>query len=187
VFVPYENAALEPVVLARMATDPRNSLKAIAAAAEAPAGTRRPKPAIVGDELRFGDSAGTLEARLLGGFALIALLLAATGVFGVVSQSVAQRTGEFGIRLAIGATPRGVLGLVLVREMKLIAAALASGAVFTFCLTRMMFSELAALSAAAPPVWIALVGLCGGTATIAVALAAYRIVRLEPSVILRRL
>jgi len=187
IFVPYESASLEPVVLARMATDPRNSLKAIAAAAEVPAGTRRPKPGIVGDELTFGDNAGTLEARVLGGFALIALLLAATGVFGVVSQSVAQRTGEFGIRLAIGATPRGIFGLVLAREMKLIAAALASGAVFTLCLTRMVFTELAALSATAPSIWIALVGLCGGTAAIAVALAAFRIVRLEPSVVLRRL
>jgi putative ABC transport system permease protein len=186
VFVPYESASLEPVVLARMATDPRNSLKAIAAAAEVPAGTRRPKPGIVGDELKFGDRAGTLEARLLGGFALIALLLAATGVFGVVSQSVAQRTGEFGIRLAIGATPRGVLGLVLAREMKLIAAALASGAVFTFCLTRLMFSELATLSAAAPSVWMGGLALSGGVAAVAMTLATWKIVRLAPAEVLRR-
>ena len=129
---------------------------------------------------------GTLEARILGGFALIALLLAATGVFGVVSQSVAQRTREFGIRLAIGATPRGVLGLVLAREMKLIAAALVERRRLHALPDAHVFSELAALSAAAPSVWIALLGLCGGTATIAVALAAYRIVRLEPSVVLRR-
>jgi putative ABC transport system permease protein len=187
VFVPYDNgSAQEPVVLARLATDPRGALKAIAAAAETPAGTRRPTPGIVGDEMKFGDGSGRLEARVLGGLALIALLLAATGVFGVVSQSVAQRTREFGIRLAIGATPRGVLGLVLAREMKLIAAALACGALFTVSMTRMAFAELAALSAAVPSVWIAVVGLCGGTAVIAVALAAYRIVRLDPSVVLRR-
>ena len=150
------------------------------------AGARRPVPGVVGDEMTFGDRGGMLEARILGGFALIALLLAATGVFAVVSQSVAQRTREFAIRQAIGATPRGVLGLVLTRELKLIAAALASGAVFTLCMTRMMFAELAALSATAPSVWLALVGVCGGTATLAVALAAYRIVRLDPSVVLRR-
>jgi hypothetical protein len=70
--------------------------------------------------------------------------------------------------------------------MKLIVAALASGAFFTLCMTRMAFVELAALSTTAPSIWIALVGLCGGSATIAVALAAYRIVRLDPSVVLRR-
>jgi putative ABC transport system permease protein len=136
--------------------------------------------------MTFGEQGGPVQARILGGFALIALLLAGTGVFGVVSQSVAQRRREFGIRLALGAPPRGVFGLVMAREMKLIAAALVSGAVFTFCMTRIMFAELAALSAAAPSVWMALVGLCGGTATLAVALAAYRIVRLDPSVVLRR-
>lgn len=187
VFVPYEGgSAQEPVVLARMNTDPRGSLRAIAAAADAPTGTRRPMPGVVGDEMTFGEGRGPLEARIVGGFALIALLLAGTGVFGAVSQSVAQRTREFGIRLALGATPREVLGLVMAREMRLIAAALGSGAVFTFCMTRMVFAELAALSATAPSVWMALVGLCGGTAILAVALAAYRIVRLDPSVVLRR-
>jgi putative ABC transport system permease protein len=187
VFVPYEAGwAQDPVVLARVTADPHSALRAIAAAAETPAGMRRPTPGVVGDEMRFADRGGLLEARILGGFALIVLLLAVTGVFGAVSQSVAQRTREFGIRLAIGATARGVLGLVLAREMKLIAAALASGAFFTLCMTRMVFAELAALSATAPSVWIALVGLCGGTATVAVALAAYRIVRLDPAVVLRR-
>jgi putative ABC transport system permease protein len=187
VFVPYETGSvLEPVVLARIAADPHGSLRAIAAAAETPAGTRRPTPGVVGDEMTFGDRRGLLEARILGGLAVIALLLAATGVFAVVSQSVAQRTREFGIRLAIGATPRGVLRLVLARELKLIAAALSCGALFTVAMTRMAFADLAALSATAPSVWIAVVGLCGGTAVIAVALAAFRIVRLDPSVVLRR-
>jgi putative ABC transport system permease protein len=143
---------------------------------------------VLGDEAAFGDGgAGMIVVQVLGGFALIALLLAGTGVFSVISQSVAQRTREFGIRMAIGATPRGVLGLVLARETTLIAAALVSGAGLTLGLTRALFAELAALSATAPSVWIALVGLCGGVAAVAVVLATYRIVRLEPSVVLRRL
>jgi putative ABC transport system permease protein len=189
VFAPYEEgAAQEPVVLARVTTDAHRALRAIAAAAETPAGKRRPDPGVLGDEAAFGEGgAGMIVVQMLGGFALIALLLAGTGVFSVISQSVAQRTREFGIRMAIGATPRGVLGLVLARETKLIAAALFSGAVFTLGLTRALFAELAALSATAPSVWIALVGLCGGVAAVAVVLATYRIVRLEPSVVLRRL
>jgi len=106
---------------------------------------------VPGDEAAFGDGgAGMIVVQVLGGFALIALLLAGTGVFSVSSQSVAQRTREFGIRMAIGATPRGVLGLVLARETKLIAAALVSGAGLTLGLTRALFAELAALSATAP-------------------------------------
>jgi putative ABC transport system permease protein len=187
-FVPYEPSfTQEPVVLARVSTDAHGTLRAFAAAAGTPAGQRRPEPGVLGDEAAFGDGgSGMLMVRLLGGFALIALLLAGTGVFSVISHSVAQRTRELGIRMAIGATPRGVLGLVLARETKLIGAALASGAVFTAGLTQALFTELATLSATAPSVWIALVGLGGGVAALAVALATWRIVRLDPSVVLRR-
>jgi len=187
IYVPYGPDGLSAVVLARVSTDPHGVLRSIAAAVETPAGTPRPQPVVIADEVGFHDpGAGLVIWQILGGFAVVALLLAGTGVFSVISQSVAQRTREFGIRMAIGATPRGVLGLVLARETKLIAAAIGSGAVFTLGLTRALFAELAALSTAAPVVWIALVGLCGGVAAIAVALATYRIVRLEPAVVLRR-
>jgi len=126
-------------------------------------------------------------ARMLGGFAIVALLLAASGVVGVLSHSVAQRTREFGIRLALGATPGRVLRNVLVREAQLIIAALVSGGAFTFLLTRVMFQELASLSATAWPVWFALIVVCGGTAGLACLMATWRIVRLEPAAVLRRL
>jgi ABC-type antimicrobial peptide transport system permease subunit len=142
---------------------------------------------VLADEPAFADSGGSLVLlRMLGGFALMALLLAATGVFGVIGHSVAQRTREFGIRIALGSTPRGVLALVAAREAKLIVAALGIGAAATLALTRVLFPGLAALTTTAPPVWIALLGLCGGTVGLAGLLAACRIVRLEPSVVLRR-
>jgi putative ABC transport system permease protein len=187
IYVPYDPTTLESVVLARVSADAHAFAQAIAAAAQAQAGRVRPRPVVLADEPAFGDPGASLvRVRILGGFALMALLLSATGVFGVVGHSVAQRRREFGIRLALGATPRELLALVAAREAKLIAAALLIGAGVTLALTRVLFPELAQLSTTAPSVWIALVGLCGGTAAIAAWLATWRIVHLEPSVILRR-
>jgi putative ABC transport system permease protein len=187
-YVPYDRHAPEAVVLARARGDAHPFVRAIAEAAPAAPGRLRAKAIVLSDEPAFGDRADSIiVVRLLGGFAIAALLLAATGVFGVIGHSVAQRTREFGIRLALGDTPRGVLGLVLARESKLILAALATGAIFTAAVTRIMFEDLAALSVAAPPVWIALIGLCGGTAALACLLATWRITRLQPAAVLRRL
>jgi ABC-type antimicrobial peptide transport system permease subunit len=162
-------------------------IRAIASAARAPSDTRRPQPEVISENLPFrAAGAGGVVMSVFGTFSLVALLLAASGVFGVVSQSVAQRTREFGIRMALGAPPRRVLGMVLTREGKLIVAALASGAAFTIGLTYSLFAELAALSAVSPVLWIEVVLLCGGLAALAVFLATRRIVRLDPMVVLRR-
>lgn len=134
---------------------------------------------------------GITVTRLFGGFALLALLLAASGIFAVVSQSVAQRTSEFGVRLALGATPRRVLWTVLGRELKLIAAALATGTVVTMTLIRSSgFDDAAfilAVTTSRPQWTVTLVGLCGAVAAIACGLATFRIVKLDPSVVLRRM
>lgn len=187
IYVPYESPGTEAVVLARLSTDPRAALRAIAAAAQTAAGAKPARPVVLSDEMAMQErgAGGALLTRILGAFSILTLLLAASGVFAVIRQSVVQRTREFGIRLALGATPRGVFGLVMAREMKLIAAALVSGAVFTFSLTRMAFAELAALSATAPSV-LGVLALSLGTAAVAVTLAAWKIVRLTPAEVLRR-
>jgi predicted permease len=190
IYVPYEPSATtrNAVVLARMAADPRSALRAVAAAAQTRPGTPPVRPVILSDEANTRAGTGTMLAvKLLFAFSALTLLLAAIGVFAVISQSVAQRTREFGIRLAIGATPRRVLGMVLARETKLIGLAVAVGLVFTMALTRALFVELARLSAILPSMWIGALVLSGGIAAIAVAFATYRIVRLEPSAVLRRL
>jgi ABC-type antimicrobial peptide transport system permease subunit len=136
---------------------------------------------------RRTDAGGAMIVmRMLASFAMLTLLLAASGVFAVISQSVAQRTREFGIRMAIGATPRRVLAMVLARETKLIGVAIATGVVFTMWLTHALFAELVRLSAVLPSMWIGALALSGGVAAIACALATWRIVRLEPAVVLRR-
>jgi putative ABC transport system permease protein len=192
VYVPYEPSAMvmDVVVLARLSTDPHAALRAIAAAAQTPPGRRPARPVILSDEIgmRGPNGAGAvLITRILGSFSILTLLLAASGVFAVIGQSVAQRTREFGIRLALGAPPRRVLGMVLARETKLIGTAIVVGVIFTMALTRALFVELARLSAIVPGTWIAALVLAGGVAAVSVLLATYRIVRLEPSVVLRRL
>jgi putative ABC transport system permease protein len=192
VYVPYQPSVMSPeiVVLARLSTDPHAALRVIAAAAQTPPGRRQARPVVLSDEIgmRGPNGAGAvLITRSLGAFSILTLLLAASGVFAVISQSVVQRTRELGIRMALGAAPGHVLGMVLARETKLIGTAIAVGVVFTMALTRVLFVELTRVSAIVPSTWVAALALSGGVAAIAVALGTYRITRLEPAAVLRRL
>ena len=87
---------------------------------------------------------------LLGSFSALALVLAAVGIFGVVSYSVSQRRQEIGIRVALGAQPREVLRLILAQGAKLALLGLGIGAVFAVLLTRFMASQLYSISATDP-------------------------------------
>lgn len=189
IFVPYAPSVGEGVVLARVAGNAHEALRAIAAAAQTPAGSRQAHPVVIGDEVRDRErsSAGSMVfVRLLTVFAVLTLALAASGVFAVISQSVAQRTREFGIRLAIGATPGTVLRSVLAREARLIAAAVGTGLVFTMALTRVLFVELTSLNAIVPSMWVGALFLASAAAGTACLLATWRIVRLDPALVLRR-
>ncbi|MBS1813068.1 MAG: ABC transporter permease [Acidobacteria bacterium] len=117
-----------------------------------------------------GIVAQSLAARsfvmlLLGGFAGLAMVLAALGIYGVISYSVAQRTSEFGIRLALGAQTADVLKLVLGQGARLIVSGVAIGLVAALLLTRMMQSLLFGVQSADPltftliPLALALVAL----------------------------
>ena len=189
-YVPFEpSVAGDAVVLARTSGDARGTLRAIAAAAQLPRGARPARPAVLDDEFqeRLRITGGTRAVvRILLAFAVLTLLLAAVGVFAVVSQSVAQRTREFGIRLAIGATARGVLGMVLAREARLTGLAVGVGLAFAMGLTRALFVELTRLGAIVPSFWVGALLLSGSVAALAVALATVRILRLEPGEVLRR-
>jgi ABC-type antimicrobial peptide transport system permease subunit len=76
----------------------------------------------------------------------VALGIAAVGIFGVVACQVAQRTNEFGVRLALGASPRGLLHLVLMQAARLALLGLAIGLAVSFATNRLLASQLFGLS-----------------------------------------
>ena len=96
--------------------------------------------------------------QTLGGFALLGLALAAIGLYGVIANLVAQRTGEFGIRMALGAKPRDVLGLVLRRGVGLTLIGLVLGTVAAFALNLVLQSSMPRM-AGTDPVTIAYMAL----------------------------
>ncbi len=79
---------------------------------------------------------------LLGAFANIALLLAVVGLFGVMAYSVAQRTQEIGVRMAMGARPATIIGMVLTEGMRLVLIGLAAGVAAAIGLTRFLATQL---------------------------------------------
>jgi putative ABC transport system permease protein len=124
--------------------------------------------------------------RLLGSFALIALVLAAAGLYGVVSYALAQRTREFGLRMALGATRAHVAGLVLAGNSRPLAAGLLVGVAGAFALTRSLDSLLFGVSATDPSTFAAAAGVLIAVATAAHLPAVGRALRVDPSVALRQ-
>jgi putative ABC transport system permease protein len=117
---------------------------------------------------------------LLAGFAALALLLAAIGIYGVLAQAVVQRTHEIGIRMALGAQARDVLRLIVGQGMSLTIAGIAVGLLGSFALTRLLASLLFGVGATDPAtfLWIAL--LLAAVSFFACYLPARRAARLDP-------
>ena len=126
-----------------------------------------------------------LTKFLLGGFALVALTLAAVGIYGVMSLHVAHRSREFGIRLAIGADPRTVVRLVLGEGAVLAALGVVLGIGGAIAVTRSLASLLYDVSPTDPAVLIALPLLLAGIALAACYVPARRAARSDPLSALR--
>ena len=122
---------------------------------------------------------------LLGLFALLALVLAAIGVFGVMAYSVSQRTHEIGARLALGAQPRDILALVVGQGMALAAIGLAIGIAGAVSLTRSLSGFLYGIQATDAATFAAALLLLGGTALLACYIPARRAARVDPVTALR--
>jgi predicted permease len=125
------------------------------------------------------------NAILLGAFGAAALLLAVLGIYGVMAYGVTERTREIGLRMALGARPGDVLGLVVGQGSRLVAAGLAIGLALAFALTRLLSSLLFQVGAADPLTYVALVLALGGIAILACYLPARQASRVDPMVSLR--
>jgi putative ABC transport system permease protein len=118
-------------------------------------------------------------------FAIIATLLASLGIYGVISYSVAQRTGEVGIRMALGAQAGNILGLILGNALLPVAIGLAAGVTASLALGRLLTSLLFGVAAEDLMTIAAVVAVLGIVAVIASYIPAHRATRIDPLTALR--
>jgi putative ABC transport system permease protein len=125
-------------------------------------------------------AAPRFNTTLLGIFASVALILTIVGLYGVMSYSVAQRTNEIGIRMALGAQTRDVVRLIISQGFKLVLLGLGIGLVGAFALMRVMSSLLFGVSAKDPLTFAAVAALLAFVALLACYIPARRATRLDP-------
>jgi putative ABC transport system permease protein len=125
------------------------------------------------------------RARLVAGFATLALSLSAVGIFGVLAFSVTQRRREFGIRMALGARLADVLSLVLSRGAKIAAAGILTGLLGAAALTRTLASLLFGVNPLDAMTFATAATLLAAIALAAATIPAYRAAKVDPAITLR--
>jgi len=137
------------------------------------------------DVLEAGAAQPRFTTTLLGGLAAMALILALVGIYGVIAYSVAERTQEMGIRMALGAARGNILRLVLRQGMGLALSGIALGLAGSLALTRLLATMLYRVSATDPATFAAGAALFAGVAALASYVPARRATRVDPMVALR--
>jgi putative ABC transport system permease protein len=120
------------------------------------------------------------NSLLLSTFAALALLLAALGIYGVMSYAVSQRTAEIGVRLALGASRADILAMVVWSGLRLAATGLALGVTLALALNRTLSALLFGTSGTDPVTFASVVGVLGAIALVACLLPARRAARITP-------
>ncbi len=168
----------------------RGDAAAVAAAARKVIQTLDPQQS-VGDVRTLDSLVGNsiaaqrFNASLFAVFAVVALLLSAGGIYGVMSYTVTQRAQELGVRVALGAGSRDVLMLVIGQGMKLVLAGVAFGLAAAFGLTRLLRNLLFEVSATDPSMFAGVAALLAAVALLACFVPARRAAKVDPMIALR--
>lgn len=126
-----------------------------------------------------------LTAGLVAGFAVAALLLAAAGLYGLLSNAIAERTFEIGVRVAVGARREDIERLIFSSALPLLAGGLAAGAAGCWVMQRLVANLLYGVTPLDPTAGAGAIGLLAVTAAFAIAVPARRAARTDPAVVLR--
>jgi len=138
------------------------------------------------EQIKVESMAGNrLNSIMLGGFATVALLLAAIGIYGVISYSVIQRTQEIGIRAALGASSENVVAMVLRSGMLMAATGLVVGLVGALALTQFVETLLFGVGARDPVTIGGVAAVLAGVALVASYVPARRAAKVDPMICLR--
>ncbi|MFN2447007.1 MAG: ABC transporter permease [Vicinamibacterales bacterium] len=187
VYLPY---AQQPQANMFLFTRSRNADATIAGALRAVVYARDPNlpvPALWPLRERLG-RAYAVERQttvVLGGFAAVALALASVGLYTVVAHAVSRRTREIGVRIALGATPRAVVGWVAARAVRPLAVGVVAGGCLALMATQLVASQLVGVSPTDPLTIAGALTALGGATTLGCWLPARRAARTDPATTLR--
>jgi putative ABC transport system permease protein len=186
-YVPYAQHDVEALTLiVRTAGDPSSLVAPVRAAVrDAARGTPIAEVATMDEMIGASLAQRRLSMVLLGTFALLALVLASVGIYGVLSYAVAERSREIGIRRALGALDGQVMRLVVGDGMRLVAIGVASGVVAALLATRAMRGLLYEVGAGDPSTIVAVAAFVGLVALLASYLPARRAAQVDPTEALR--
>ena len=187
VYLPFEQYPVPWEYLSVRTSDDPTALLASIRAAVAALDSDQPLEDIATMQHRVDDSlrSSQFATRLLAGFATLSLLLAAVGIYGVIAYTTAQRTAEFGLRMALGARPAAVLHLVMKRAARLVLAGAGIGIAAAVAVARLLSSAIDGVSTFDPLVFGAALAVIVAAALPATFVPARRAARVDPMVALR--